>query len=82
MRYIEGTARPKLYFRQALKNIAKIKQNGQYIVGFAAETNDLLENANRKLAIKNADMIIANSRDIKVIHRILSGQNIGTLFLA
>lgn len=28
------------------------------------------------------DMVIANSRDIKVIHRILSGQNIGTLFLA
>ncbi len=38
-----------------------MKQNGQYIVGFAAETNDLLENANRKLASKNADMIIANS---------------------
>ncbi len=44
-----------------LKNIAKMKQNGQYVVGFAAETNDLLENANRKLASKNADMIIANS---------------------
>lgn len=28
------------------------------------------------------DMVIANSRDIKVIHRILSGQNIGTLFMA
>lgn len=28
------------------------------------------------------DMVIANSRDIKVIHRILSGKNIGTLFLA
>ncbi|MDD6811706.1 MAG: glutamate 5-kinase [Lachnospiraceae bacterium] len=28
------------------------------------------------------DMIIANSRDIKVIHRILDGRNIGTLFLA
>lgn len=28
------------------------------------------------------DMIIANSRDIKVIHRLLSGQKIGTLFLA
>lgn len=28
------------------------------------------------------DMVIANSRDIKVIHRILDGQNIGTLFLA
>ena len=28
------------------------------------------------------DMVIANSKDIKVIHRILSGQNIGTLFMA
>lgn len=28
------------------------------------------------------DMVIANSRDIKVIHRILDGQNIGTLFLS
>ena len=28
------------------------------------------------------DMVIANSEDIKVIHRILNGKNIGTLFLA
>lgn len=28
------------------------------------------------------DMVIANSKDIKVIHRILDGQNIGTLFKA
>ncbi len=28
------------------------------------------------------DMVIANSKDIKVIHRILDGQNIGTLFMA
>ena len=28
------------------------------------------------------DMVIANSADIKVIHRILAGQNIGTLFRA
>lgn len=28
------------------------------------------------------DMVIANSKDIKVIHRILDGKNIGTLFLA
>ncbi len=28
------------------------------------------------------DMVIANSADIKVIHRILAGQNIGTLFKA
>lgn len=30
----------------------------------------------------NADMIIANSEDIGVLHRILAGKNIGTLFVA
>lgn len=30
----------------------------------------------------NIDMVIANSKDIKVLHRILDGKNIGTLFLA
>lgn len=29
----------------------------------------------------NIDMVIANSRDIKVLHRILDGQEIGTLFV-
>ncbi len=34
-----------------------------------------------KIATKSGiDMLIANSRDIKVIHRLVSGQNIGTLF--
>jgi len=28
-----------------------------------------------------ADMVIANSKDIQVIHEILEGENIGTLFL-
>lgn len=30
------------------------------MVGFAAETNDVLMNAHAKLAKKNADMIVAN----------------------
>lgn len=30
----------------------------------------------------NVDMVIANSRDIGVLHHILNGENIGTLFLA
>lgn len=29
----------------------------------------------------NIDMIIANSKDVKVLHRILDGKNIGTLFV-
>ena len=29
-----------------------------------------------------ADMIIANGEDLSVIHRVLDGENLGTLFLA
>ncbi|WP_201330330.1 bifunctional phosphopantothenoylcysteine decarboxylase/phosphopantothenate--cysteine ligase CoaBC, partial [Lactobacillus nasalidis] len=43
-----------------LKTVAKSKQAGQVVIGFAAETNDLLENAGRKLAEKGADIIVAN----------------------
>ena len=30
------------------------------LVGFAAETNDVIDNARKKLIKKNADMIVAN----------------------
>ncbi len=36
------------------------KKSGQITVGFAAETNDLLENAQKKLVQKNCDLIVAN----------------------
>lgn len=36
------------------------KKTNQKIIGFAAETDNLLENANKKLLSKNADLIIAN----------------------
>lgn len=36
------------------------KKPGQVVVGFAAETDDLLDNARAKLAHKNADFIVAN----------------------
>ena len=29
-----------------------------------------------------ADMLIANSRDVRIIHRLMDGQNLGTLFVA
>lgn len=35
-------------------------KNDQIVVGFAAETNDVVENARIKLAKKNADLIVAN----------------------
>lgn len=36
------------------------KKQSQLVVGFAAETQDLLNNAEHKLASKHADMIVAN----------------------
>jgi phosphopantothenoylcysteine decarboxylase/phosphopantothenate--cysteine ligase len=36
------------------------KHVGQILVGFAAETNDLLANAATKIASKNLDLIVAN----------------------
>jgi phosphopantothenoylcysteine decarboxylase/phosphopantothenate--cysteine ligase len=36
------------------------KHKGQIIVGFAAETDDLLRNATAKLEKKNLDLIVAN----------------------
>ncbi|MCT2899490.1 bifunctional phosphopantothenoylcysteine decarboxylase/phosphopantothenate--cysteine ligase CoaBC [Lentilactobacillus buchneri] len=43
-----------------LKEIATIKQAGQLVIGFAAETNDLISNATKKIQSKNLDMIVAN----------------------
>ncbi|USS89698.1 bifunctional phosphopantothenoylcysteine decarboxylase/phosphopantothenate--cysteine ligase CoaBC [Fructilactobacillus cliffordii] len=43
-----------------LKLVATQKKPGQLVVGFAAETEDLKQNAARKLANKKADFIILN----------------------
>jgi len=40
--------------------LGRRKRAGQVLVAFAAETNDVLENARRKLEKKNADLIVAN----------------------
>lgn len=40
--------------------VGKTKKEGQTLVGFAAETNDVLQNAQKKLAKKNLDLIVAN----------------------
>lgn len=42
-----------------LKKLGEIKQN-QVLVGFAAESNDLISNAESKLKKKNLDYIVAN----------------------
>lgn len=43
-----------------LKEIAKIKKDTQVIVGFCAETEELEQNARRKLEDKKLDYIVAN----------------------
>ena len=42
-----------------LKSVSELDQR-PYVVGFAAETNDLIKNAEKKLSNKNLDLIIAN----------------------
>ena len=44
-----------------LKYLGEHKKDGQIICGFAMETQDLLENAKKKLETKNADIIVANN---------------------
>ena len=42
------------------KAVGEIKKPGQILVGFAAETDHVLDNAKAKLKKKNLDMIVAN----------------------
>lgn len=44
-----------------LRTLGETKRSGQYLVGFALETQNEKENALKKLASKNADCIILNS---------------------
>ena len=43
-----------------LAGLGSAKRRGQVLVGFAAETDDLLANASSKLERKNLDLIVAN----------------------
>jgi phosphopantothenoylcysteine decarboxylase/phosphopantothenate--cysteine ligase len=42
-------------------DLGKAKAPGQVLVGFAAETDDLVANAARKLRDKNLDLIVGNN---------------------
>jgi phosphopantothenoylcysteine decarboxylase/phosphopantothenate--cysteine ligase len=48
-----------------LAELGTIKRPGQTLVGFAAETEHLTENAAAKLAAKNLDMIVANDVSVE-----------------
>jgi phosphopantothenoylcysteine decarboxylase/phosphopantothenate--cysteine ligase len=43
-----------------LSGVARARKNGQLVIGFAAETNDVITQAREKLSAKNLDMIVAN----------------------
>lgn len=43
-----------------LSRLGNRKAPGQVVVGFAAETGNLVENASRKLEAKNLDLVVAN----------------------
>lgn len=52
--------------KDILKEVGRSKKENQIVMGFAAETNDLIENATKKLQEKGADYIVANdvSKDV------------------
>jgi len=60
--------------KDVLAELGKLKQKDQKLIGFAAETNDIRENARRKMNLKNLDFIIANN--LKV-----AGKNDTEIFL-
>lgn len=47
--------------KDILKYIGEHRRDGQFICGFAMETENMLENARKKLKSKNIDMIAANN---------------------
>ncbi len=47
--------------KDILSTLGRTKPFGQVVVGFSMETENLLENSRKKLLMKNADMIVANS---------------------
>lgn len=47
--------------KDILANMGMLKKANQTLVGFALETNNVLENAKKKLISKNADFIVLNN---------------------
>lgn len=43
------------------KELGRVKNENQFLIGFALETDNALEHANKKLAKKNLDFIVLNS---------------------
>ena len=47
-----------------LASLGKIKEH-QFLIGFALETDNEIENAKKKLKSKNADLIVLNSLNVE-----------------
>ena len=47
--------------RDIAAELGKVKKSGQTLVGFAAETEDLINNAQKKMESKNLDLIAVNN---------------------
>jgi len=61
LKKVDGAPRIELVpTADILAALGAAKPEGQVLVGFAAETDDLVSNATAKLAAKNLDMIVAN----------------------
>jgi phosphopantothenoylcysteine decarboxylase/phosphopantothenate--cysteine ligase len=54
-----------------LKTISSTKNRPKFVIGFAAETNNIIENATKKKSRKNCDWIIAND----VSGNVMGGNN-------
>jgi len=44
-----------------MKSLGEVKKEGQFLLGFALETNNAVENAQKKIKSKNLDAIVLNS---------------------
>lgn len=51
--------------KDILKHLGENKRENQFLCGFAMETQNMLENARRKLERKNLDMIVGNNVKVK-----------------
>lgn len=76
---------PDVKYIEVVENLTEELMNmGKASTGSSVGTGGMMTKlqAAKIAGSTGIDMVIANSKDIKVIHRILDGQNIGTLFLA
>lgn len=51
--------------RDILEELGKLKNKNQFLVGFALESADGIQNAKKKLEQKNLDLIVLNCLDVK-----------------